>query len=400
VKPPRIYIKDKKFYTSYWIPGRGEVRKSTGLTADIAFKENDPEWWKASIHKDALEKKIEIGVANRAAYRYGQPKFIPDEKIYSIPSLEALIMLYAKQWEDQRDSPFERETRKKYITSINTLHAFNKHLNLLNVTENDAKDLKRWLKEKGYQASTIEGYIRRLRTLWKFAVTQEFVPSNPWKNIFVRVEPKIIIPSNIEDEKKFFCVAFKYDRKVFETAFFQRMTAYRFSDTLLVTNESIRGDTLDIRNVKMKRQEVYPICNALAYLFKQMGAREGKLFSYNNTQKYNIPLKEICSIAGIEQLTSKSFKPNFGQELDEWVISGKDIADRFIAALMHHQIKGDTKMASRHYISHIPRMRQILNEAFDHWHQFIIGLYTDYEGSCEKSGITPTRTSASFVRVI
>lgn len=141
----------------------------------------------------------------------------------------------------------------------------------------------------------------------------------------------------------------------------------------------------------MKRPDAYPICDALLYLFGKIGKRDygkGKLFPYNHTQDFNEWLHEASAIAGIKRITSKSFKPNFGQELDMLIMSGRDVADRFIAALMHHQIKGATVMASRHYISHIPHMRKIINEAFDHWLIFIKGLFTDYAKECEKWGLS------------
>lgn len=386
---PRVYIKSNRFYISYWAIGKGEVRSSTGIKVDVPIVDGKFDW-KQSKHASKIHDLIDIAAANRTANRHGSPQIVRQQDLGNAPKLEAVLSLYARQWEDRTDSRFEPSTKRKYITSINTLRAFNKHLGLLNTTEDDAKAFKKWLQKKEYEQSTIEGYIRRLRTLWKFAVAEELVSSNPWREIFVRVEAKMIIPLPIAEEKKFFCVLFAHHREAFEFAFMQRMTAYRFSDLVPITWNDIQGDTLYLRNVKMKRPDAYPICNALALVLEKMGKRDlgkGRLFRFNHTQDFNEWLHEASEISGIKRMTSKEFKPNFGQEMDELIFSGQDIADRFIAALMHHQIKGATRMASRHYISHIPRMRTIINEAFEHWHQFVIGLYSDYEAECKKWGV-------------
>lgn len=387
-KPPRVYIKDGIFYLSYW-QGSREVRSTTGLRADVEFIKGNTDWWKASIHQEKIEKQIEIAVANRTAHRYGQQVFIHEDKLHSVPSLETTASLYAEHWKKRHNGrPLEPGTRRKFITAINRFHAFNKHLGLLNTTDKDAQDFRQWLQAKKYQDITSHSYVRRLKTLWRFAIDREYLKSNPWKDVTIEYEDKIIIPARIEDEKKFFCIAFRDNRRAFEFAFFQRMTAYRFSDSLHVYTDSIQNDVLLLRNVKMKRPDAYPICPALQYLLdhrEKPDRYKGRIFYYSSTTKYNLALSEICSAAGISpRFTSKSFKPNFGQELDNMILQGRNVEDRFIALLMHHKIMGPTKIASRHYIQHLPQMRRILTESFDHWYTFIKGLYEDYEAECEK----------------
>lgn len=378
MRQPRIYIKNGKFYVGYYIAGnKFEQRKSTEIRADIPFVVGEPEWWKKSkAHKAELERFIETAIVDRSNYRRGIPSVI--DEYDSVPSLLALLDMLAKQWERRHDQKMERSTIYKYKTSIGVLQRYNKHLGLLNTSDEDGQRFKQWLQKKGYEQSTIEGYIRRLKSLWKFAIEQGLIRYTPWKEVFVRVEPKLIIPFPLDDEKQFFRAAWRTNRPIFYFAFFQRMTGYRFSDTAPITAEMIQGDTIYWRNVKMKRPDAYPICPALRYAVDLMNVSKGRFFpKINSTQKYNVPLAEICEVAGVQKLTSKSFKPNFGQELDAWLINGRSIEDRFMAALMHHKIKGVTAMSSRHYIQHLPQMQSILTDVLSHWYDFIVELATE-----------------------
>lgn len=369
-KPPRVYIDNGTFFISYWLSGHGEQRKSTGIRADVPFKPRTPDWWHTSKHASELQQKINIAEANRTAFQYGQPAILKDTTS-RIPSLETILELKAKRYEDRNDEPLQKSTLYTYKRAIGALHSFNRYANILTVDVDDVRKFKKWLESKDYEDETKHLIIRQLRSLWKFAIEKGFIipqigiPPNPWTEIFIKVEPKLKVPQDIPTEKLFFTEAYKTNRKLFDFTFFQRITGYSFSDVLIITPEMRVGDLWHLRRTKMKRPQYFPDSIVMHYHLDHMPEYK-PMFGYRNGQNVNRDSKEICNKISIPYLTTSDFKDSYAEELDGIVRE-----DRILAMLLHHKVKGESQMASNRYLTHIKQMRSYLDsEELSHWLHF------------------------------
>lgn len=394
-KPPRVYIDNGTFFIAYWVAGVGAQRKSTGIKSDIVLpklpkgQRHDPDWWTESEHAAELQEKILIASANRTATKHGKIDLIK-ESSFQVPSLETILILKAEKYKEDNDEvPLQNTTLHTYKRAIGALRQFNKHASLQNVTVADAKEFKKWMKGKEYADETKHLFIRLLRSIWKFAIEQGFiipipgVPPNPWKMIKQKFEPKLKEPQSIATEKKFFVAAYKLNRKLFDFTFFQRITGYSFADVKPITPDMRIGDIWHMKRTKMQyRPHQFPDSLVMRYHVDHMPHYD-PMFGYEHVQTVNDDSWDVCQKIGIPYLTTSDFKDSYGEEFDLIVTE-----DRILAMLMHHQVKGESQMASSRYLTHLRNMRNYLDcEEVSHWLKFREALEEDFEGECNRNEI-------------
>jgi integrase len=226
------------------------------------------------------------------------------------------------------------------------------------------------MKAKGFKDWTQHTILTDLKKMFAFAKKKKYISDNPFEDIRNPQPETLKLHTSIEDEFAFFRALYHINKKYFLMMLTERLAGFRFSDNQAMTRDMIdlkKKLFVKVRNVKGKREEMFPISDALALAFEKVWEPYEKFaFPQVTIQAVNKAIKDACKEAGIKQLASHQFKSNYAHEIEE-----QETYRHIFKMLMHHK---DQDVSARYTGKNIELMRKVLNRSQERWMKLVVGL--------------------------
>ncbi|THB67711.1 MAG: site-specific integrase [Gammaproteobacteria bacterium] len=194
---------------------------------------------------------------------------------------------------------FNNKTAKDYLSAA---AVFEKETKIKSINDTDRNSLTNWKREtlKRKSRHTFNSYLRQLRTLFKYAVEEEYIEKNPFDKVKMapagRRLPKTVAPSLISNAVKYL------DTNTIQPGWFWQIVIRFFATTGVRRRQLIElqwkdifNDTnevlLAMRGSKTYREWLIPINNQVKDDLKYLFDRSSSLATqYSNSQVFNVCL--------------------------------------------------------------------------------------------------------------
>jgi integrase len=262
-----------------------------------------------------------------------------------------------------------KETLAKRLKATRFLLRFDPNLRVDLVTRAVVLQLREWACAR-YKPSSVRGYFVELKALYDYALRIKLVEENPFKGITITIPHKLPVRIKISEQYRLFRFLYQTNKGLFYQALFQRLTGLRVSDACKLRWEQFDPETrlLTYHNSKGKREEEYPLSNAVLQLFELMGGcrSKGTMFEFKHGKTVADYISKGCEFAGITHFASHQLKRDYASEV------GKHKPDpRTYDALLHHEPVANP-VGRRHYDGQQhDLMFECLNAAQQHWIAFL-----------------------------
>ena len=155
--------------------------------------------------------------------------------------------------------------------------------------------------------NTLCNYLSKAKTIFTYAVDNNLIDNNPFRNITIRMEEQEINPLTNEELERIRTQSLPTERLIHarDCFVFAANTALAFSDMASIVPEDIREQDgvyyIKKRRIKTGVFYVIPLNNTAMEILRRYGFR----LPLGSLQSYNLILKEIGKICGIsKRLTS------------------------------------------------------------------------------------------------
>jgi site-specific recombinase XerD len=155
--------------------------------------------------------------------------------------------------------------------------------------------------------NTLCNYLSKAKTIFSYAVDNNLIDNNPFRNITIRMEEQEINPLTNEELERIRTQSLPTERLIHarDCFVFAANTALAFSDMASIVPEDIREQDgvyyIKKRRIKTGIFYVIPLNNTAMEILRRYGFR----LPLGSLQSYNLILKEIGKICGIsKRLTS------------------------------------------------------------------------------------------------
>jgi hypothetical protein len=384
MKPPRVFIKQGSFWISCYVEGQpNDWRWPTGIKLDpkfVAQLEKDPkaftgkpDWWKASKHAPEIREKTRSMESERELFLAGKSER-PQRKQQKAARLivsklpELLKELNSEGGAEHKLSP---ETIRRRQTSANTLLRYDPAFAIdIEFDKIWIADFRKWMRgqKKPFTEWTQYTILQDLKLFVKFAYAKRYIERNTLADIrFTQPESSTEHTPRTE-EFKLFTWLYHHQPKYFLSLITQRLAGYRISDVIAIERSQLdlkNNLFRNVLNVKGHRPEVFPISDALAYIYKHMEHEFGIAYPFPSSYRYTMDvLQEGCKKLQIRKIPTHQFKRNYAGEIEDI-----ETLTHIFDLLMHHKTKS---VAGRSYTGkNIEFMRSALNKAQPHWIAFV-----------------------------
>lgn len=232
-----------------------------------------------------------------------------DKKYYLEDFVEHYLAISKQRINKRTGNKIKQGTLKDYVATLNKIKLFrinkeNTKIKLINVDMDYYRSFKDFLDENmGLASNTIGGHISNLKIFLKNAEKEGYNVHNGYKTGDF-IEPKNDTYDtylNINEIQRIFDYDFKNDRldNVKDWLIISVWTGLRISDLLkLNINEHLKGNFIQKKNYKTGIITVIPIHEQVNKIFAK---RNGKFPREITDQKYNMYVKEVCKIVGINE---------------------------------------------------------------------------------------------------
>ena len=263
--------------------------------------------WLKEVVKNVFNRPInEVNLINQ------------DKDIYIVDFGNYWIKNFADSWKTSPKTTMSKLIKSQYQKLITILSRFEEEkrlkYTLSDFSQDDAYELINWLEEDGYNASTIDRYIGRLKFILNRASEMSLNVSQ-FRNQRVYIEKdsdeiESVYLTEKEIEKVFnLDLNQDYDLENARDNFIiSCFTGLRISDFMGgLKTENIKNGLISIKTQKTKTFVTIPMHNMVKNILNK---RFGQLPSKSNTHEYNKKIKIICQIAEIDnQVHGKLWNP-------------------------------------------------------------------------------------------
>ncbi len=367
MKRPRVFIKQGYFWLQYYVPGREDhIRRSTGVVADITFTKGNPDWWKKSKHAAKIRASIEQIETDRRLSGIGMSS-VTRKPSRKVPGLLAVVAELNN--ESSAEGPLSDQTIKRRVNSANTLLRYDHRLSIAReFTKEWVADLRRWMKAQKFTEWTQYTLLQDLKLFVKFATSKRYTDRNTLADMRFTQPESSTEHTPRSEEFKLFTWLYHHNPKYFLAFITQRLAGYRISDVITIERSQLdlkNNLFRNVLNVKGHRPEVFPISDALAYVYDNMQHEFGIAFPFPSSYRYAMDvLQEGCKKLEIRKIPTHQFKRNYSGEIEDI-----ETLTHIFDMLMHHKTKS---VAGRSYTGkNIELMRGALNKAQPHWMAFV-----------------------------
>lgn len=241
-----------------------------------------------------------------------------DKDIYIVDFGNYWIENFADNWKTSPKTTMSKLIKSQYKKLITILSRFEEEKRLKHTlrdfSQDDAYELINWLEEDGYNASTIDRYIGRLKFILNRASEMSLNVSQ-FRNQRVYIdkdseEIESVYLTEKEIEKVFnLDLNQDYDLENARDNFIiSCFTGLRISDFMGgLKTENIKNGLISIKTQKTKTFVTIPMHDMIKSILNK---RFGQLPSKSNTYEYNKRIKIICQLAEIDnQVHGKLWNP-------------------------------------------------------------------------------------------
>ncbi len=248
------------------------------------------------------------------------------------------------------------ETIKDYEFAFKKILDYCGDVAIKKITPDDIEKIKEMLIAKDLSKNSIASYFKKIKVVFKYFVTQEWITKNPVPEMQMRIEePKIIPRKDLEEILAYYET--KEDRTHYRILSLLLLTGMRISELLRLSFDDIdfRENIIIIKNSKGKRNDKFPLYDELrSFLLKEFPKRKGLLFNYKSRHSLKFLYKYLVK-EGYDKYNFHSFRKTFISKL---VNSGLSVFD--VMTLARHR---SIKTTLLHYTSaEINRMGKEINE--------------------------------------
>lgn len=227
--------------------------------------------------------------------------FVVRTKTYTFQNLTEDFMLMQSK---RVDNEITFKTYNKYRSMIaKAFEVIAKDTALVNVTNNDIVNFKQHLLSVyGYQNETLAGYMKKLKSMFEWAVMNEYINRNPFKDLKIATKPKEVIALTADE-----VIAIEnlntVDRleKVKDCFLFSCYTGMSFCDMATLSMDDIQtnGTVHYIKRNRAKTdvQYIIPLSDKAMVILEKYGFNLPVI----SNAKTNAYLKEIQTLCGINK---------------------------------------------------------------------------------------------------
>lgn len=343
---------------------------------DVSWSRNDAGWWKKSKHRKLIQEGIDAAVSKRVLNELGladaeHSTYGESRPNVQGPTLEDLLSEYNRVSQLERGSR-SKETILKRHKAIRFLLRLMPDARPTTLTRTNVLAVRDEASKK-YSPSSLRGYFVELKSLFRYAVREDYVQKNPFDGITIPLTPKQPRETTREDQYLLFAFLYRARRPLFYQALFERLTGIRVGDVsrLEWSNLSVDGTVLNYYNSKGKRWETYPLSEAARLLLRGINKcpTDKYIFSYRSAKTVSDYLVKGCKFTGITPFASHQLKRDYAAELAD-----HEPDDRTYDALLHH-LPSHNLIGVQHYSGKRKGlMLATLNAAQEHWTGFLSTL--------------------------
>lgn len=297
----------------------------------LLIKEKNKALDKVQNEMQLLELRIRSLITDEAQVdsKWLKQALRPPEEVVKLNLLEYYNELL------ESDSTLAKNTQKAYRVNASFMRKYQKHigreLQVIDIDGNFKDAFIKYCREQGYPESTLKGQLGRLKAVCLYAEQRGEIIHNQVKNLTknIRVQPTLsvfltsseiddIIALNIKDS----ALNIARDWLVVSCYIGQR-SASLFK--LTKDNIHIKSNTIRLKQVKTGANVVIPILPQVQAILDKHKGSFPPLFSnkqHHNYNRYNDLIKEVCKLAGINELC-KGRNKNIGGRMSKVITKPK-----------------------------------------------------------------------------
>lgn len=260
----------------YYLPGKRNKpqRGSTGVVWSDDFNPTLPNWLdkRSDPRVQRIKSIIKAIELQQGEVRFKQkfPHLVEAKEQEATKSytFRKLAELYIAD-KAARRSPLDPSSVFLYNHAVNLIESFQPGAGLKDLNKDFVKRFNKFIYTTKFKEATLNIYIGKLRTLVRFAIEEEWATSNPLTAIKIKV-PKVQAPVHDDFEEEIEYIRWAWSRKPdFVLHYlYERLTGFRAGDSTYLKWSDVKTNTLEGYNEKLRRQEPWPIHNALRLLLK------------------------------------------------------------------------------------------------------------------------------------
>lgn len=210
--------------------------------------------------------------------------------------------------------------------------------------DTDYIDLINYLNKKGFAQASKSIFTRHLSAMWNYFIKKQLAE----KNIIVKIKSTKAnsMPIPYKDMQRMFRYYRQKNQDQYYFVYFLLLTGMRPSSAILIKWENIKFEQeyIDVRNVKGKRDFLFPLHTELKKMFVEMGIKKkGKVFIYSITPNF---FNKDCKLLFLRG--NIGYKYTFSQlrnTFSSW-LANKGVNLGSLQTLLDHT---DQKITKKHY---------------------------------------------------
>ncbi len=394
-RPPRPIIHMGLWYIKYYLPGKRDAEKiPVGYPADIEApvaspgKKRPDDWWRKSSYAKHIEAAIIRAEDNRRGIMAGRPA--DTSKFIKLLTWDELLAQFQLSWEHQNGTMPKSSIRKRK-DAVKLLRAFDPKIQPHTINDKWTGRWRKWVETiegstglPQVSASTLQGYVQRLRGLMEYAVKKGYAKENPFEGMTIKVPKQRVRQFDTETVIRSLKEVERRNERGYLQLVFLATHGYRVieSGRLQLYETDFKRKVFDTDRVKMERDDVYPFHTMTYSIFRRLEGvntkladLEGKtqsqirkldisekhLFHYRGNSALNEILIEACDALGEDRITSRHMKKVYAQIVTPYCGRDADLKN----LMLHHIPSGMNKVAINHYTGPmIELMRETAEAAF------------------------------------
>jgi len=196
-------------------------------------------------------------------------------------NLRAAFKIFLKAKKDTA-----KNTKINYNSSFNYLTKVVADKTLIkDVTSKDLLNVIEYMREiGGLSENSISSYTKDLKTFWNWMIKENLVIKNVVERVKQEAKPIITIPE--EDFRIIIHELYKKNLDQYRIIKFLKLTGFRVGEALYLNWEDIdfRQNRILLRNIKMKREDEFPLYLELRNFLNKFKQSNGKIFPYKDSK--------------------------------------------------------------------------------------------------------------------
>ncbi|QLH52845.1 MAG: hypothetical protein CH6_0227 [Candidatus Kapaibacterium sp.] len=196
---------------------------------------------------------------------------------------------------------------KKFKIIRKYLNDFDPELSFNDINASFYDRFLAYLFSKGLSDNTAYKYIKILKTFLNWAVSRGYTDNTAYKSFKAKVQKADIITLSEDELMRLYTLKLDNKRleRIRDVFCFGCFTGQRFSDIVNLKKNDIKDNTWYLRVVKTKELNLIPLNDfALSILEKYKDLPGLKALPSISNQKMNAYLKELCQLAGIDEMVT------------------------------------------------------------------------------------------------